>query len=102
MVSLQNNNHVVKTKLFTSLAKINKTKMSSLDLHENAAFRNTWTLICVCAKYLIYQAYKCSEISFGQAPSSSSLDSKISLESQEGKRFLGHCWFMETWGDMEF
>lgn len=38
---------MVKTKLFTSLAKINKTTMSSLDLHENAAFRNTQTLICV-------------------------------------------------------
>ena len=53
MVSLQNNNHVVKTKLFTSLAKINKTKMSFLDLHENASFRNTWALICVCVKYLV-------------------------------------------------
>lgn len=62
MVPLQNNDHVVKTKVFISLAKTNRTKVSFLDLRENAAFKNTKTLICVCAKNLLQQAYQGSKI----------------------------------------
>lgn len=91
MIPLQNSAHVVKTKLFISLAKANKTKVSSLDLHENAAFRNTQTLILFVLIICFSKATKAQKSLFGQAPSSSSLCSKTSLESQEGKRFLGHC-----------
>lgn len=62
MFPLQNNDHVAKMKLFISFAKTNRSKVNFLDLHQNNAFKNTQTLISVCAKNLLQQAYQSSKI----------------------------------------
>lgn len=99
MVLLLDNGHVVKAKLhFVSQNKQNQSvlfwtymKMLLLRLFK------LWFVQKICSSEAEVQKYLS-----GEAPSSSSLHSNTSLEFQEGKDFLGHCWFMETWGDMEF
>lgn len=89
LVPLQNSDHVVKTKLFTSFAKTNRTKVTFLNLHENNALKNTQTLISVCTKNQLQQAYQCSKICLAGLPLQVLCVPRLPWSFKKGNTFWG-------------